>query len=73
LVYLELVNRTWTSIKIRAKRRWGSTTIRRLSDERAVLYEAIEEMRQGLDLPGDVLTDGRVGTRDLVFDENDMP
>jgi 1-acyl-sn-glycerol-3-phosphate acyltransferase len=73
LVYLELVTRTWTSIKIRAKRRWGSTTIRRLSDERAALYEAIEEMRHGLDLPGDVLTDGRVGTRDVVLDQDDMP
>ncbi|MGB8330562.1 MAG: 1-acyl-sn-glycerol-3-phosphate acyltransferase [Polyangiales bacterium] len=73
LVYLELVSRTWTSIKIRAKRRWGSTIIRRLSDERAELYEAIEEMRQGLDLPGDVLTDGRVGIRELSLDQDDMP
>ena len=73
LVYLELVRRTWTSIKIRAKRQWGSTIIRQLSAERAVLYEAIEEIREGLDLPGDVLADGRVGTRDFALDSDDMP
>jgi hypothetical protein len=73
LVYLELVRRTWTSIKIRAKRQWGSTIIRQLSAERAALYEAIEEMRAGLDLPGDVLGDGRVGTRDFALDPEDMP
>ena len=73
LIYLELVKRTWTSIKIRAKRQWGSTIIRRLSAERAALYEAVEEMREGLDLPGDVLGDGRVGTRDFSLDPEDMP
>jgi 1-acyl-sn-glycerol-3-phosphate acyltransferase len=73
LVYLELVRRTWTSIRIRVKRKWGSTIIRQLSAERAVLYEAIEEIRDGLDLPGDVLADGRVGTRDFALDSDDMP
>jgi 1-acyl-sn-glycerol-3-phosphate acyltransferase len=73
LVYLELVRRTWTSIKIRAKRQWGSTIIRQLSAERAVLYEAIEEIREGLELPGDVLGDGRVGTRDFALDPDDVP
>ena len=73
LVYLELVRRTWTSIKIRAKRQWGSRIIGQLSVERAALYEAIEEMRAGLDLPGDVLGDGRVGTRDFALDLDDMP
>ena len=73
LVYLELVKRTWSSIKIRAKRQWGSTIIRQLLAERAALYDAIEEMRAGLDLPGDVLGDGRVGTRDFALDIDDMP
>ena len=73
LVYLELVRRTWTSIKIRVKRQWGSTIIRRLLAERAVLYEAIEEIREGLDLPGDVLADGSVGTREFALDSDDMP
>jgi 1-acyl-sn-glycerol-3-phosphate acyltransferase len=73
LVYLELVNRTWTSIKIRAKRKWGSTIIRQLSTERAALYEAIDEMRQGLELPGDVLADGRVGAHEFTLDPDDMP
>jgi 1-acyl-sn-glycerol-3-phosphate acyltransferase len=73
LVYLELVRRTWTSIKIRAKRQWGSTIIRQLSDERAALYEAIEEIREGLDLPGDVLADGRVGTDEFALDPDDVP
>ena len=73
LVYLELVKRTWTSIKIRAKRKWGSTIIAQLSAERAALYETIEEMRQGLELPGDVLADGRVGERPFALDPDDMP
>ena len=73
LVYLELVRRTWTSIRIRAKRQWGSTIIRQLSDERAVLYEAIEEIRQGLDLPGNVLADGRVGTPEFTLEPEDLP
>ncbi|MBW1905488.1 MAG: 1-acyl-sn-glycerol-3-phosphate acyltransferase [Deltaproteobacteria bacterium] len=73
LGYLELVRRTWTSIKIRAKRQWGSTIIRQLSAERAALYEAIEEIREGLDLPGDVLADGRVGTDEFALDSDDMP
>ena len=67
------MRRTWTSIKIRAKRQWGSTIIRQLSAERAVLYEAIEEIREGLELPGDVLGDGRVGTRDFALDPDDVP
>jgi 1-acyl-sn-glycerol-3-phosphate acyltransferase len=73
LVYFELFRRTWTSIKIRAKRLWGSAIIRQLASERAALYEAIEEMRRGLDLPGDVLVDGRIGTRDFTLDPDDMP
>jgi 1-acyl-sn-glycerol-3-phosphate acyltransferase len=73
LVYLELVRRTWTSIRIRAKRQWGSTIIRQLSDERAVLYGAIEEIRQGLDLPGNVLADGRVGTPEFTLEPEDLP
>jgi 1-acyl-sn-glycerol-3-phosphate acyltransferase len=73
LVYVELMRRTWTSIKIRAKRQWGSTIIRQLSTERAALYEAIEEMRDGLDLPGDVLSDGRVGTNEFALDADDVP
>ena len=73
LVYLELVRSTWTSIKTRATRHWGTTIIRQLSTERAALYETIEEMSKGLDLPGDVLADGRVGTRELVLDPGDVP
>jgi len=73
LVYVELVKRTLTSIRIRAKRKWGSTIIAQLSEERAALYEAIEEMRQGLELPGDVLADGRVGERPFALDPDDVP
>jgi 1-acyl-sn-glycerol-3-phosphate acyltransferase len=73
LVYLELVRRTWTSIKIRAKRKWGSTIIQQLAAERAVLYEAIEELREGLELPGNVLADGRVGERPFALDPDDVP
>ena len=73
LVYFELVKRTLTSIRIRAKRKWGPTIIAQLSAERAALYEAIEEMRQGLELPGDVLSDGRVGEHPFALDSDDVP
>jgi 1-acyl-sn-glycerol-3-phosphate acyltransferase len=73
LVYMELVKRTWTSIKIRAKRKWGSTIIRQLSDERAALYEALEKMREGIELPGNVLADGRVGAQRFSLEPDDLP
>lgn len=73
LVYLELVNRTWTSIKIRAKRKWGWTIVEQLAEERAELYESLEEMREGLDLPGEVRADGRVGERRFTLDPEDVP
>ncbi len=74
LVYLELVDRTWTSIKIRAKRKWGGTIIERLSQERAALFEALEEISRGLDLPGRVRDDGRISaTPGFVLDRDDMP
>jgi 1-acyl-sn-glycerol-3-phosphate acyltransferase len=73
LVYLELVKRTWTSIKIRAKRKWGWTIIEQLAEERAALYELLEEMREGLELPGEVRADGRVGERRFTLDPDDMP
>ncbi|MGB5694532.1 MAG: 1-acyl-sn-glycerol-3-phosphate acyltransferase [Polyangiales bacterium] len=73
LVYFELVNNTWTSIKIRAKRKWGSTIIRQLLQERAALHDAIEEIRRGLDLPGDVLADGRIGLPEFGLQPDDLP
>jgi 1-acyl-sn-glycerol-3-phosphate acyltransferase len=73
LVYVELVKRTWTSIKIRAKRKWGWTIIEQLADERSALYEMLEEMREGLSLPGEVRADGRVGERRFTLDPDDMP
>ncbi len=74
LIYLELVDRTWTSIKIRAKRKWGATIIEQLSRERATLFEALEEISQGLDLPGRVRDDGRISaTPGFALDPDDMP
>ncbi|MDH3623249.1 MAG: 1-acyl-sn-glycerol-3-phosphate acyltransferase [Myxococcales bacterium] len=74
LVYLELVDRTWTSIKIRAKRKWGATIIEQLSQERAVLFEALEDISQGLDLPGRLRDDGRISaTPGFALDRDDMP
>ncbi len=73
LFYMELVRSTWTSLKIRAKRRWGSTIIQQLAAERATLYDSVEELREGLELPGDVLADGRVGVRRFALDADDMP
>jgi len=74
LVYLELVQRTWTSIKIRAKRRWGSTIIDRLSRERAELFDALSEISEGLELPGRVRDDGRISAAPgFSLDADDMP
>lgn len=74
LIYLELVDRTWTSIKIRAKRKWGAAIIEQLSRERASLFEALEEISQGLDLPGRVRDDGRISaTPGFALDPDDMP
>lgn len=74
LIYLELVNRTWTSIKIRAKRKWGSTIIERLSEERAALFDALDEISKGLELPGRVRDDGRISaTPGFALDPDDMP
>ena len=73
LVYVELVRRTWTSIRIRAQRRWGSGIIDQLATERSHLYEALEEMRAGLELPGQVLDDGRVGEMGFALDPDDLP
>jgi len=74
LIYLELVDRTWTSIKIRAKRKWGATIVEQISRERAVLFQALEEISQGLDLPGRVRDDGRISaTPGFALDPDDMP
>lgn len=73
LVYFELVRRTWASIRIRAKRRWGQPIVRQLVAERASLYDEVEALREGLELPGDVLPDGRVGERRFTLDPEDVP
>ncbi|MDH3728449.1 MAG: hypothetical protein OER77_13050, partial [Myxococcales bacterium] len=74
LVYLELVDRTWTSIKIRATRKWGGRIIEQLSKERGALFEALEDISQGLDLPGRVRDDGRISaTPGFALDPDDMP
>ena len=74
LVYLELVQHTWTSIKIRAKRRWGSTIIEQLSQERAELFDALSEISEGLELPGRVRDDGRISAAPgFDLDADDMP
>ncbi|MEM7433688.1 MAG: 1-acyl-sn-glycerol-3-phosphate acyltransferase [Myxococcota bacterium] len=74
LVYLELVQRTWNSIKIRAKRKWGPTIIARLSEERSALFDALQSMSEGLDLPGRVRDDGRISaTPGFSLDTDDVP
>ncbi|MGB5812009.1 MAG: 1-acyl-sn-glycerol-3-phosphate acyltransferase, partial [Polyangiales bacterium] len=74
LVYLELVQRTWSSIKIRARRKWGSTIVERLSSERTALFDSLLEMSEGLELPGRVRDDGRISaTPGFQLDPDDMP
>lgn len=73
LVYVELVKGTLASIRIRAKRRWGQSIVRQLVAERSALYGEIETLREGLDLPGEVLADGRVGERRFSLDPEDVP
>lgn len=74
LVYLELVQRTWISIKIRLKRKWGATIVQRLSEERSSLFEVLQELSEGLELPGRVRDDGRISaTPAFKLDPDDMP
>jgi 1-acyl-sn-glycerol-3-phosphate acyltransferase len=60
LIYIELVQRTWTSIKIRAKRRWGSSIVAQISHERAELFDSLDPLGEGMELPGHVRRDGRI-------------
>jgi 1-acyl-sn-glycerol-3-phosphate acyltransferase len=60
LRYTELTQQTWRSLKIRLTRQRRRLTIAHLKTERSELYDAIDEMAEGLSLPGALAPDGRV-------------
>ena len=66
LRYVRLAKETWRSLRVRLTRRLRQRTIERLRSERALLYDAVMATEEGLELPGAVLSDGRVVRSSLV-------
>ncbi len=60
LVYTELSQETWRAMRVRITRRRRHRAIEGLLAQRADIYEAVERLTQGLDLPGHVADDGRL-------------
>ena len=61
LRYLRLARETARAVRVRLTRSARRVTIARLKVDRGELFEAFEALREGLDLPGRVQPDGRVG------------
>ena len=62
LHYLRLVRKTYRSIGVTLTRARRAHAIQRLRGQRSELYDAMVALAEGLDLPGMVATDGRVGS-----------
>ncbi len=60
LVYAELAQDTLRSLRVRFSRAWYSGAVAELRGERSRLFDAIEAMSAGLELPGQVDPDGRL-------------
>jgi len=60
LQYQRLVQETMRSLRIRLTRSRRSDSVRRLHEERSVIFEKIMKLSKGLDLPGKVSPNGRV-------------
>lgn len=63
LRYLRVARETARAVRVRLTRALRAKNILRLRQERALLHDAILELAEGLDLPGNVLEDGRVVKR----------
>ena len=74
LIYVELVQGTWSSLQIRAKRTWARHLVAQLATERADLFDTLVEMGQGLELPGHLHEDGTVSAApSLSLGPEDVP
>ena len=60
LRYLRVARETARAVRVRFFRRARHNAVMALRQERAVLFDAIMDVAQGLELPGQVLEDGRV-------------
>ncbi len=59
--YQRFARQTLRSLNVRLTRLRRKRTLARLRTERATLYDAFTELGRGLDLPGTVAVDGKVG------------
>jgi 1-acyl-sn-glycerol-3-phosphate acyltransferase len=60
LQYQRLVQETMRSLRIRLTRTRRSDSVRRLHEERSVIFEQIMKLAEGLDLPGKVSPNGKI-------------
>lgn len=60
LRYLRVARETARAVRVRLTRRLRAHAIERLLSERAALHDELIAMAEGLELPGEVLADGRV-------------
>ncbi len=71
LRYLRLAGETVRAVRVRLTRSRRRIALDRLRRERAQIYQVIEHLVEGLDLPGQVADDGRVVLADAPTDERD--
>jgi hypothetical protein len=60
LIYTELSQETWRALRVRITRRRRNDAIETLLRKRADIYEAVNTLSHGLDLPGYIADDGRL-------------
>jgi 1-acyl-sn-glycerol-3-phosphate acyltransferase len=60
LLYVELARETWRALRVRFTRGVRARSLLRLRVERAHLCDAVLELAEGLELPGEVGEDGRI-------------
>jgi 1-acyl-sn-glycerol-3-phosphate acyltransferase len=63
LLYVELARGTWRALRVRFTRGVRARSLLRLRAERARLCDAVLELAEGLDLPGEVGADGSIVRR----------
>jgi 1-acyl-sn-glycerol-3-phosphate acyltransferase len=66
LIYNELSQESWRALRVRITRRRQRDVIKRLREKRADICDTVDQLMQGLELPGRITDDGRI-----VSDEED--
>ena len=69
LQYQRLVQETMRSLRIRLTRTRRSDSVRRLREERSVIFEQIMKLADGLDLPGKVSSNGSIAPNEKAADD----